>query len=42
MLGFASGITGGYDGDRRVDFIISKEARKKGSIDIIIEVSANG
>ncbi|KAG8854188.1 Glycoside hydrolase, 38 vacuolar alpha mannosidase [Tulasnella sp. 330] len=36
------GITGGYDGDRRVDFIIPKEARRKGSIDVIIEVSANG
>ncbi|KAG9021628.1 Glycoside hydrolase, 38 vacuolar alpha mannosidase [Tulasnella sp. JGI-2019a] len=36
------GITGGYDGDRRVDFIIPLDARIKGSLDIVIEVSANG
>ncbi|KAG8908987.1 Glycoside hydrolase, 38 vacuolar alpha mannosidase [Tulasnella sp. 403] len=36
------GITGGYGGDRRVDFIIPKAARHKKELDIVIEVSCNG
>ncbi|KAG8964143.1 Glycoside hydrolase, 38 vacuolar alpha mannosidase [Tulasnella sp. 408] len=35
------GITGGNNGDRRVDFIIPKDARHKGELDIVIEVSCN-
>ncbi|KAG9009030.1 Glycoside hydrolase, 38 vacuolar alpha mannosidase [Tulasnella sp. 427] len=35
------GITGGGGGDRRVDFIIPKDARHKGELDIVIEVSCN-
>lgn len=35
------GITGGHNGDRRVDFIIPKDARHKGELDIVIEVSCN-
>lgn len=36
------GITGGYGGDRRVEFIISPEDRKRGGLDIVIESSCNG
>lgn len=36
------GITGGFGGDRRVEYIISPEARKAGKHDIIIESSCNG
>ncbi|KAG8972660.1 Glycoside hydrolase, 38 vacuolar alpha mannosidase [Tulasnella sp. 425] len=35
------GITGSNGGDRRVDFIIPKDARHKGELDIVIEVSCN-
>ena len=36
------GITGGYGGDRRVEFIIPPEARKRGKLDFVIESSCNG
>ena len=36
------GITGGSGGDRRVEFIIPPADRKKGSLDVVIEVSCNG
>ena|ERR1700761_2972968 len=36
------GITGGYDGDRRVEYIIPASARKKGTHEIVIESSCNG
>lgn len=36
------GITGGYNGDRRVEFIIPHEARKQGKLDFVIESSCNG
>ncbi|KDQ59961.1 glycoside hydrolase family 38 protein [Jaapia argillacea MUCL 33604] len=36
------GITGGYGGDRRVEYIIPLDARKKGTHDFIIESSCNG
>ncbi|KAG5643659.1 hypothetical protein DXG03_000539 [Asterophora parasitica] len=36
------GITGGYGGDRRVEYIIPKEARKQGRHDFVIESSCNG
>ncbi|KAI0319402.1 glycoside hydrolase family 38 protein [Amylostereum chailletii] len=36
------GITGGYGGDRRVEYIIPTEARKKGKHDLVLEVSCNG
>ncbi|KAF5362894.1 hypothetical protein D9758_007045 [Tetrapyrgos nigripes] len=36
------GITGGYGGDRRVEYIIPKEAREKGTHDFVIESSCNG
>ncbi|KAF8512088.1 glycoside hydrolase family 38 protein [Hysterangium stoloniferum] len=36
------GITGGYGGDRRVEYIIPKEARKKGTYEFVIEQSCNG
>ncbi|KAF8656490.1 hypothetical protein AX16_002509 [Volvariella volvacea WC 439] len=36
------GITGGYGGDRRVDYIIPLEARKAGVHEIVIESSCNG
>lgn len=37
-----SGITGGYGGDRRVEFILSPEVRKKGTAEFVIESSCNG
>lgn len=36
------GITGGFGGDRRVEYIIPMDARTKGTHDFIIESSANG
>ncbi|KAJ7846613.1 glycoside hydrolase family 38 protein [Mycena olivaceomarginata] len=36
------GITGGYGGDRRVEYIIPPAARKKGEHKFIIESSCNG
>ncbi len=36
------GITGGYGGDRRVDFIIPHSAVKKGKYEFVIESSCNG
>ena len=36
------GITGGYGGDRRVEYIIPLAARKAGKHDIVIESSCNG
>jgi alpha-mannosidase len=36
------GITGGYGGDRRVEYIIPLEARKRGYHEVVIESSANG
>jgi len=37
-----SGITGGYGGDRRVEFIIPPEGREKGSYSFVIEQTCNG
>lgn len=37
-----SGITGGWGGDRRVEYIIPPEARARGTLDLIIESSCNG
>ncbi|KAJ6631931.1 hypothetical protein B0H10DRAFT_2206336 [Mycena sp. CBHHK59/15] len=36
------GITGGYGGDRRVEYITPEAARKKGVHEILIESSCNG
>ncbi|VDB95691.1 unnamed protein product [Peniophora sp. CBMAI 1063] len=36
------GLTGGSGGDRRVEWILPKEAREEGKVDIVIEVSCNG
>ncbi|KAJ7113374.1 glycoside hydrolase family 38 protein [Mycena epipterygia] len=36
------GITGGYGGDRRVEYIIPEASRKKGVHEIVIESSCNG
>ena len=36
------GITGGYGGDRRVDYIIPRDAVKKGVHELVIESSCNG
>ncbi|KAJ6573329.1 glycoside hydrolase family 38 protein [Mycena sp. CBHHK59/15] len=36
------GITGGFGGDRRVEYIIPEAARKKGVHEIVIESSCNG
>lgn len=36
------GITGGFGGDRRVEYIITPEARKKGQHEFVIESSCNG
>jgi hypothetical protein len=36
------GITGGYAGDRRVEYIIPPSARKAGEHEIVIESSCNG
>jgi alpha-mannosidase len=38
----SSGITGGYGGDRRVEYIIPKEARAQGYHEFVIESSCNG
>ncbi|KAI0032015.1 glycoside hydrolase family 38 protein [Vararia minispora EC-137] len=38
----AQSITGGGGGDRRVEFIIPPADRKKGELDVVIEVSCNG
>ncbi|KAK7464842.1 Glycoside hydrolase, 38 vacuolar alpha mannosidase [Stygiomarasmius scandens] len=36
------GITGGFGGDRRVEYIIPKEARDKGTHEFVIESTCNG
>ena len=36
------GITGGYGGDRRVEYIIPQEAREEGTHEFVIESSCNG
>ncbi|KAF6748244.1 alpha-mannosidase [Ephemerocybe angulata] len=36
------GITGGFDGDRRVEHIVPQEARDKGVYEFVIESSCNG
>ena len=36
------GITGGYGGDRRVEYVITPEQRKKGTFHLIVESSCNG
>ncbi len=36
------GITGGYGGDRRVEFIIPHRAREQGKHEFVIESSCNG
>ncbi|KAH9914289.1 glycoside hydrolase family 38 protein [Fomitopsis serialis] len=36
------GITGGWGGDRRVEFILPSEARKARKLDFIVESSCNG
>lgn len=36
------GITGGYGGDRRVEFILPTEARNARKFDFVIESSCNG
>ena len=36
------GITGGYGGDRRVEYIIPQEARDQGFHEFVIESSCNG
>ena len=36
------GITGGYGGDRRVEYIIPQEARDQGVHEFVIESSCNG
>lgn len=36
------GITGGYGGDRRVEYIIPPEAVQKGFHEFVIESSCNG
>ena len=36
------GITGGYGGDRRVEYIIPPEAREEGTYEFVIESSCNG
>lgn len=36
------GITGGYSYDRRVEYIIPKEAREQGVHEFVIESSCNG
>lgn len=38
----SSGLTGGFNGDRRVEFIIPEEHRKAGVGHYIIEASCNG
>lgn len=36
------GITGGWGGDRRVEFILPPEARKARKYDFVVESSCNG
>ena len=36
------GITGGFGGDRRVEYIIPQEAREQGVHEFVIESSCNG
>ncbi|KAH9958156.1 glycoside hydrolase family 38 protein [Russula dissimulans] len=36
------GITGGFGGDRRVEYIIPPDARKKGTLSFIAEATCNG
>jgi alpha-mannosidase len=42
LLTSFTGITGGFGGDRRVDYIIQPEDRAKGSYSFVIESSCNG
>ncbi|KAJ3503870.1 hypothetical protein NLJ89_g8237 [Agrocybe chaxingu] len=42
MIFTTDGITGGYGGDRRVEYIIPKEAVESGSHEFVIESSCNG
>jgi hypothetical protein len=37
-----SGITGGYGGDRRVEYIIPSQAVRDGKYAVVIESSCNG
>ena len=41
-MGINAGITGGFGGDRRVEYIIPAEARKKGTHSFVAEASCNG
>ena len=36
------GITGGFSYDRRVEYIIPREAREQGTYELVIESSSNG
>jgi alpha-mannosidase len=36
------GITGGFGGDRRVEYILPRKARGQGSYKFVIESSCNG
>ena len=36
------GLTGGFEGDRRVEFILPSSARKGSSVTYYIEASCNG
>ena len=36
------GITGGFGGDRRVEYIISPEERKRGTHSFVAEATCNG
>ena len=42
ILTLASGITGGFGGDRRVEYIIPHKAREEGYHEFVIESSCNG
>jgi len=42
ILTSSIGITGGYGGDRRVEYIIPQEAREEGTHEFVIESSCNG
>ena len=42
FLNVLLGITGGYGGDRRVEYIIPKERVIEGSHEFVIESSCNG
>jgi len=42
ILTSTSGITGGFGGDRRVEYIIPHKAREEGRHEFVIESSCNG